>query len=179
LKYIFRKIIMQKREAKLKKETEVLPTEENTANESFKAAVLQRMNQKSKNQVNRNYRRNLFTPDSALNTLPSMQIAMVVPNENAVDGTKRYNNQARIRSQLERTRMRSTTGTKFAKSPQYIKKTAKLNISLSSQFDHNRDSPILQNQELNKYAHANIVEKHTVYANRVRSNGSNRVSCGA
>lgn len=56
----------------------------------FYKTVNKMVEQSPKNSTQRVFRKQVFTPESALSTLPSLQIVTVNPSESAPKGFKRY-----------------------------------------------------------------------------------------
>lgn len=140
LKNIMRKILIQRKQAeKCKSQRWEEITESN--HESFLKTVDKMVKQKWRNRLSNPYRKNLFTPDSALSTLPALQITTVVPNENEPEGKRRYRRAARLKSKLEKHRLKLNSPVKPLK---LNKNWGKLNISISSKIDSQIETPLRQ-----------------------------------
>ena len=126
---------LHEKEVNLEMRHDEMTTEERV---EFRKTVDRIMSQSPKNTTHRVNRRQLFTPESALSVLPSLQIATMAPTENMTEGKKRYRDKLRLKSQLDKERIKinspvseTSMQPKVSKEP----RTEKLNISLSSRAD--------------------------------------------
>jgi hypothetical protein len=133
----------------------------------FYKTVNKMVEQSPKNSTQRVFRKQVFTPESALSTLPSLQIVTVNPSESAPKGFKRYREKAKIKSKLEKNRLKISNSAQ----PHYSKINenqivGRLDISLSSRADECRERVIKSNQNIKENKVPNSYRKQTVYSSR-------------
>lgn len=158
---------MQQHKLKQSKE-ETKHEEETVLNEEtkqFNCDVKRILSQSPRNTNHRISRQKLFTPESALSALPSIQIATMIPSESAQECTKRLRQTSRIKSQLERNRALISNTLK----PEITSerpKVGKLDISLSDRADEcgERMSKTRNTLQANSVTEKN--RKQTVYSNQ-------------
>ena len=126
---------MQK-EARNKKEEIKSEERDSFEKKQFYKTVNRMVEQSPKNSTHRVFRKQVFTPETALSALPSLQIVTVNPSESASKGVKRYREKAKIKAKLERNRIKFS-GTAQPRISKIIENqtVGKLDISISSRAD--------------------------------------------
>lgn len=167
LKFLQRQLLLMQREAKTGIEEAKNHELNSFEKKQFYKTVNKMVEQSPKNSTQRVFRKQVFTPESALSTLPSLQIVTVNPSESASKGIKRYREKVKIKTKLEKNRLKFSNSAQ----PQFIKikdnqTVGKLDISLSSRADECRERMIKSSHSIKDKNAPNSYRKQTVYSSR-------------
>ena len=166
IKFLKRQIIARQKQIRERRDQVKSEEEVDLERKKFIKSVHRIIERSPKNTKRNINRKLLFTPESALLALPSLQISTVIPKTNQAEEQKKYFETQKKKDKLRLTRekLKNSTKNKFITFSPVKPKIEKLDISISSRADKCGDRFTKTSHEIKHRS-----RKQTVFSNKPQS----------